>query len=167
MKAIIKIATTLLLLLFGHSMAFGQMEELRLNGEMKDGISDMKGAFVLVYSGGEKLKRANANSSGKYELHLDFGRDYTLEYRKQFYVTKRLEVKLAEVSSQMVHIGCKVNEVEISMIRKEKGLDYMVYEDAIARIIFNEDSGCFSWDEEFTAKAQSRIERSNKKSKKK
>ena len=52
------------LLLFSTLLGYSQMDEMHIEGDLKDGFSDMTGAFVLVYSGGQQVKRVKVSSSG-------------------------------------------------------------------------------------------------------
>ncbi|MCB0480794.1 MAG: hypothetical protein KDC83_05145, partial [Flavobacteriales bacterium] len=143
---------------FPFGALYSQMEKFHVNGDMKDGFTDMSDAFVIVYSGGQKIKRIDANSSGKFEFDLEFGRDYVLEFRKQYYATKKVDIFLGAVKAEMIDIGCRPGPVQVGMIKKVDGIDYSVLDKSVGKIFYEPESKCFDWDADYSLRVMEKLE---------
>ncbi|MCB0484271.1 MAG: hypothetical protein KDC37_06885, partial [Flavobacteriales bacterium] len=139
-----RIAISVLIVM--SSTVYGQMERLTVTGDMADGFADMTGAFVNVLVDGQKLKRIDADKSGNFKFDLEFGRDYVIEFRKQFYATKRVEVHLRNVTPEMVDIGCKPRGWEVGMLKKVEGIDYSMLDKPVGKVFYEPEFKCFDWD---------------------
>lgn len=144
--------------LVAFSPLYSQMEKYHVDGDMKDGFTDMSNAFVIVYSGGQKVKRIDASSSGKFEFDLEFGKDYVLEFRKQYYATKKVDILLGAVTAEMIDIGCRPGPVQVTMIKKVDGIDYSVLDKPVGKIFFEPESKCFDWDADYTLRVMEKLE---------
>ncbi|MDE0772970.1 MAG: hypothetical protein OSB25_12310, partial [Salibacteraceae bacterium] len=150
---------TILFLFLGFISAFGQMEKLHISGDMKDGFADMSKAFVIVYVNGQKLKRAAADGSGNFEFDLEFGKNYELQFFNQGYATKKVDILLQNVTSEMIGLGCRGREVQVSMIQKVDGIDYSVLDKSVGQIFFDPEVECFDWDAGYTLRAMEEIDK--------
>ena len=126
---------------------------------MDDNFASMDGAFAIVKVNGQKVKRIAASSSGKLEFDLEFGQDYVVEFHKQFYATKKINVFLGQVTSEMIDIGCYGNTWHVGMIQKVEGIDYSVLDAAVGEIFFEPDKKCFGWDADYSLRVMAELER--------
>jgi len=149
---------TILFLLMGLNSAFAQMDKYHIDGDMKDGFTDMSSAFVIVYVNGQKLKRVSADGNGTFDFDLDFGKNYELHFVKQGYATKKVDILLQNVTAEMVGIGCRPREVQVSMIQKVEGIDYSVLDKSVGQIFYDPEIECFDWDADYTLRAMEKIE---------
>lgn len=125
---------------------------------MDDGFESMDGAFALVKVNGTQVKRISASASGKLEFELDFGRDYVVEFHKQYYAAKKIEVFLANVTTEMIDIGCRGNTWHVGMVQKVDGIDYSVLDNPVGKIFFEPDEKCFGWDAEYSLKVMDKLD---------
>ncbi len=158
MKQIMTRIFTILFLLMGLNSAFAQMDKYHIDGDMKDGFTDMSSAFVIVYVNGQKLKRVSADGNGTFDFDLDFGKNYELHFVKQGYATKKVDILLQNVTAEMVGIGCRPREVQVSMIQKVEGIDYSVLDKSVGQIFYDPEIECFDWDADYTLRAMEKIE---------
>ncbi|MDB9984046.1 hypothetical protein OAE00_00830 [bacterium] len=142
----------------GLNSAFAQMDKYHIDGKMKDGFTDMSSAFVIVYVNGQKLKRVSADGNGTFDFDLDFGKNYELHFVKQGYATKKVDILLQNVTAEMVGIGCRPREVQVSMIQKVEGIDYSVLDKSVGQIFYDPEIECFDWDADYTLRAMEKIE---------
>lgn len=140
--------------LFGYS----QMETYSVKVNMDDGFESMDGAFALVKVNGNQVKRIAASASGKLEFELDFGKDYVVEFHKQYYAAKKIEVFLANVTTEMIDIGCRGNTWHVGMVQKVDGIDYSVLDNPVGKIFFEPDEKCFGWDAEYSLKVMDKLD---------
>lgn len=138
---------------------FAQMEKYSVKVNMDDNFASMDGAFAIVKVNGQKVKRIAASSSGKLEFDLEFGQDYVVEFHKQFYATKKINVFLGQVTSEMIDIGCYGNTWHVGMIQKVEGIDYSVLDAAVGEIFFEPDKKCFGWDADYSLRVMDELER--------
>lgn len=138
---------------------FSQMEKYSVKVNMDDNFASMDGAFAIVKVNGQKVKRIAASSSGKLEFDLEFGQDYVVEFHKQFYATKKINVFLGQVTSEMIDIGCYGNTWHVGMIQKVEGIDYSVLDAAVGEIFFEPDKKCFGWDADYSLRVMAELER--------
>ncbi len=150
---------TILFLFTGFISVFAQMDKYHIDGDMKDGFTDMSTAFVLVYVNGQKLKRISAIGNGTFDFDLEFGKNYELQFFKQGYATKKVDILLQNVTAEMVGIGCRSREVQVSMIQKVDGIDYSVLDKSVGQIFFDPEVECFDWDADYTLKAMKEIDK--------
>ena len=138
---------------------FSQMEKYSVKVNMDDNFASMDGAFAIVKVNGQKVKRIAASSSGKLEFDLEFGQDYVVEFHKQFYATKKINVFLGQVTSEMIDIGCYGNTWHVGMIQKVEGIDYSVLDAAVGEIFFEPERKCFGWDADYSLRVMEELER--------
>lgn len=135
------------------------MEKYSVKVNMDDNFASMDGAFAIVKVNGQKVKRIAASSSGKLEFDLEFGQDYVVEFHKQFYATKKINVFLGQVTSEMIDIGCYGNTWHVGMIQKVEGIDYSVLDAAVGEIFFEPERKCFGWDADYSLRVMEELER--------
>ncbi|MGB0403590.1 MAG: hypothetical protein ACPGEG_05785 [Salibacteraceae bacterium] len=154
MKYLIGTVFFIVISFLGHS----QMETYSVKVNMDDGFESMDGAFALVKVNGKQIKRIAASSSGKLDFDLEFGRDYVVEFHKQYYAAKKIEVFLANVTSEMIDIGCRGNTWHVGMVQKVDGIDYSVLDDPVGKIFFEPEEKCFGWDAEYSLKVMAKLD---------
>ena len=154
-----KIIIALISVLLFTVSAFAQMEKYHVKVNMDDNFESMDGAFALVKVNGKQVKRIAASSNGKLEFDLEFGQDYVVEFHKQFYATKKIDVFLRQVTSEMIDIGCRGNTWHVGMIQKVEGIDYSVLDNAVGKIFFEADEKCFGWDADYSLKVMEEVDR--------
>lgn len=145
-------------ILFFSFLALGQMEKYTVKVNMDDGFESMDGAFALVKVNGKQVKRIAASSTGKLEFDLEFGQDYVVEFHKQYYATKKIDVFLRSVKTEMIDIGCRGNTWHVGMIKKVDGIDYSVLDQPVGKIFFEPESKCFGWDADYSLRVMEKLD---------
>tara|TARA_B100000508_G_scaffold140888_1_gene144055 strand:- start:519 stop:2540 length:2022 start_codon:yes stop_codon:yes gene_type:complete len=135
------------------------MEKYHVKVNMDDDFASMNGAFALVKVNGKSIKRIAASANGKIEFDLEFGQDYVVEFHKQFYATKKIDVFLRQVTPEMIDIGCRGNTWHVGMIQKVEGIDYSVLDKPVGKIFYEPDEKCFGWDADYSLRVMEQLEK--------
>ena len=153
----IKLLFLLLIPMMGiWNTGFSQKEKdyLTLSGMVEDGREPLPDAVVRVFKNGQPVGTKKSDASGNFEVRMDLGQEYTIEFTKQGYVTKKVEINSNVPQGQG---GSWKVEFSVGLFQDYPGLDVSALNDPVTRIHYKTGERGFGYDERYTRKMMSRI----------
>ena len=144
------------LLYFGITkIIFTQTPGLVVTGEVKEGKSRLNDAVIKVFKNGTAINE-ETSSNGKYSFLLDYDANYTIEYSKNGYITKRVAFNTSNVSEEEKLYEWDFPTV-VSLFKRIEGVDYSILDKPIGKVYFEPGEG-FIHDEQYTLSIQDQLE---------
>jgi hypothetical protein len=118
------------MLLLLANAALGQDEGgyLKLSGIVDKGREPLSGVVIRVYSEGAPVENKQSGQSGEFEIRMDLGKHYTIEFSKKGFVTKKIAVNTTVPESQG---GTWQVEFSLGLFEDYPGLDVSALEDPV------------------------------------
>ncbi len=137
-------STITALFLLAGLFSFAQPNDILVSGKIYEQGVRLKGARVHIYMDGIEMKNRIAKD-GEFAFHLDYGRNYEVEFTKKGYITKTITVEGAKVAKSMVKENQKYKTWVVRMERKQRGVDYGFGPNLVGRIFFDFNRKEFDW----------------------
>ena len=121
-------------------------------GRIIDGEHKLEGCEVITYRENEAIGHTTTERSGRFDMELELGHQYTIEFRKEGFLDKRVVVD-TRTSTPPAKLSYGPLTVNVSMLLKEKyeGADTDVLDLPFAMIRYDKQLGTFSDDPEYTS----------------
>jgi len=97
-------------------------------------------------------------SNGYFSIKLGFDSLYTINFKKDGFVTKRVEVDTRNMIEDDKAFGYDLGLFKISMLKKEPSTDYSIYRKPVARFKYSETAQIFVVDKKFKKEVKKRFE---------
>jgi tetratricopeptide (TPR) repeat protein len=139
------------------SMSQGQEKDrLILAGMVAEGEEPLADAVVGLYEGDRPVKTVQTDQRGDFQLEMQLGKSYTIEFSKQDYVAKKISVNSSVPEGQG---GKWEAEFSIGLFKMYPGLDVSALDDPVTRILYKENERGFGYDEMYTRKMMAKIDK--------
>lgn len=128
--------------------SWGQSNGLRVkyNLFVDDGKSD--GSKVTIERDGQKWK-VRDGADGKNNIDLDYQHDYIFSFSKNGYVTKKVFIS-TKVPKSSIKDGFDPYVFDITIYKQFEGVNVVMFNQPVARIVFKEDIDNFEYDTDYT-----------------
>jgi hypothetical protein len=124
---------------------------LPVHGKVTDGQNKMEGCEVVVFRDNEEIESMTTGRAGKFEVLLETGPQYAVEFRKDGFLPKRLLVDTSNdlPAEQAVFMPLAM---DLSLLKAEKyeGGNTDVLDFPFAIIRFDKRAGTFVQDQQYT-----------------
>ncbi len=107
-------------------------------------------AKIVVKNEGSKYGVFKTNEKGEFKIDLAPDGDYLLVFSSKKMVSKRLQFNTYNVPEQAAEGGDWLFRFDVGLFEKEKGVDYSILDEPLAKIYFSEESYDFEYDMEYT-----------------
>jgi tetratricopeptide (TPR) repeat protein len=144
--------------LFSNSDSTEIPKNLYLWGKVLENDLPLAGAQVLVYRDGIKRDVYKTDSQGFFDVYLDYGFIYSLEFGKPGYVTKKLMVEADNIPMADREYGYETGDFKVEIFREVKGVDFSIYDKPIGKIFYSVNSQQFVYDRRYIAKMKKETE---------
>lgn len=134
----------------------GVLELKGLVEEFTDDYEPLRGVKVSMKTGGEEVKNIKTDRDGIFDLEMEVNKDYTIEFSKEDYVSKKIFVDASVPEGEE---GTWTVEFSITLFKMYPGLDVSALEDPVTKIVFFENEGGFDYDRRYTEKMMAKIDR--------
>ena len=139
------------------SMSQGQEEDrLILAGMVAEGEEPLADAVVRLYEGDRPVTTVRTDRRGDFQLEMELGKNYIVEFSKQDYVAKKISVNSSVPEGQG---GTWEAEFSIGLFKMYPGLDVSALDDPVTRILYKENERGFGYDEMYTRKMMAKIDK--------
>ncbi len=144
-----KFSVILSILFFLALNLFAQEEQgyLEIKGTAKSDRRVIANAKVEIYRNSVKVKTLKTNESGKFSLKLDLNKYYIIKFDKKGLVSKKVSF-ITDVPKD--EIGIWTYRFSIDLFPMVEGLDISILDNPIAKFKYNDATGEFDFDEEYT-----------------
>lgn len=134
---------TLLFALTGFCMvSYCQHSHLTVDGIISEGNKKLKDATITVYKNG-KVADQITSTNGKFALSLAYDQSFVLEFSKQGYVSKKLEVNTSNVTCPEQKNAYIYSGFNVRLFKEKEGTDYAHFENPVGVISYNACSNKF------------------------
>jgi len=123
------------------------------------------GSKISIERDGQKW-RTRDGDDGKNYIDLDYQHEYIFSFSKQGYVTKKIYVS-TKVPQSIIKDGFDPYAFDITIFKQVEGVNIVVFNQPVARIIYNEDLDDFGFDTDYTKSVLAGIQDAEKELKKK
>ena len=106
----------------------------------------LENVFVDVYEYGEQIEHISTDNSGKFKTSFAFNSEFRIEFLKNGYVTKIVEINTQNVPLSFQNFGAEYGGWTITMFKAFDNIDYDVLKNPIARVYFDTEYNQFDYD---------------------
>lgn len=124
------------------------------NMKLENGKLDGK---IEVFVDGQRERVLQADGSGKFEFDLKYDHDYILSFSQDGYVTKKITIN-TNVPDERKEFGFAPFEFEVTLFKQYEGINFMVFNQPVGRIMFSGEVDDFDYDTDYTKSIQQRLE---------
>lgn len=138
---------------------FGQSEIILIHGGVKDteSMKKMEGVTVKVFQNGKELESVTTSGSGKYEFELPLGFNYIIQFSKQDFVTKKLEMNTKGIPMEDLEGGFQMT-VDMSLFAMLEGFNTSILDAPIGKASFDPVRNSVEFDYDYTSRMQEKID---------
>ncbi len=109
-------------------------------------------ADVAILKNGVKIDIVKSDPKGYFDVYLDFGFSFLLEFGKPGYVTKRLEIDALDVPLDDRNNGFETGDFKVEIFKKVPDVDVSLYKQPVGRIYYNTNMMQFVYDRKYISK---------------
>ena len=149
------ILVMLLLLLATATSGQGKDDYLKLSGMVDKEREPLSGVVIRVYSEGTPVKNKQSGQAGAFEIKMDLGKHYTIEFSKKGFVTKKIAVNATVPEGQG---GTWQVEFSLGLFEDYPGLDVSALDDPVTKILYKRGENGFGYNQNYTRRMMSRID---------
>ena len=133
-------------------------DDLIIYGTAKDSdtFKKLSGVEVTVLKGGSEFDHIPIGSSGKFEVNLPLGGDYTIIFEKDGFVSKRVFIQTSQVPVEDREGGFEM-DVDMTLFAYIEGFDTKILEQPIGKAAFDNIKNSLVWDFGYTEDIQEQI----------
>lgn len=149
---------------FTHFSLFAQTSlNVKYNLKIEGGSKD--GSRVVIERDGQRWRSRNGDDKNN-NIELEFQHDYLFIFSKPGFVTKKIFFS-TKVPNSLLKEGFNPYAFDITIFKQMEGVDLVVFNQPVARVIFNEDLDDFGYDTDYTKSVLSGIKEAEEELKKK
>lgn len=133
-------------------------KNLYLWGRVYENEKPLAGATVKVVREGITRETPQTDQQGYFDVYLDFGFLYDIQFMKPGYVTKHLEVDTRDIPVSDRQYGYETGDFEVSLFPKVEGFDFSIYEQPVGKIMYSFNTQQFVYDRRYIAKMKKKTD---------
>ncbi|HOP43453.1 MAG: carboxypeptidase-like regulatory domain-containing protein [Flavobacteriales bacterium] len=124
---------------------------LPVTGRVTDGEKKLSGCLVKVYQGNELVQEEQTDRAGRFDLELDLGPEYTLEFSGEGFLPKRVVVDTrTEIPVEKLVYGPLAMDVNLMIGSKYEGVDTDVLDFPFALVRYDKQQHTFAPDRDYS-----------------
>lgn len=131
--------------------------KLNISGTVYEIPDRMDGCNIIVHQNGTPSLYTKSSKNGTFNVSLEFGNQYIIEFSYEGYVSKKLSVD-TENNVEDVTSDKSIENLVIDLFQALPGEDYKVLEKPIAKIIYDPEKGAFSYDMAYNSEIQDKVQ---------
>ena len=116
---------------------FSQQPNLTVKGRIMEGKKNLKDATIIVYKN-NKVVTQFTPTNGKFTMQFTYDESYVLEFSKQGYVSKKLEINTNNITLAANKYGFEYSGFAVKLFKEKEGTDYSNFEDPVVLISYCE-----------------------------
>ena len=155
-----KIVVVLLLSLCGVEL-LAQAKTLELVGFAKDKGKPVAGVHITVFDGSTLVTEYTTTGNGRYELYLDYNKDFKVVIEKDGYVKEIMTVNTILPKDFPLEDNSK--DVYLKMYAFPKDGSELKFEEPVAKVFFQEDIQDFNYDLSYAKSIKAKLDDLEKK----
>lgn len=140
---------TMPMLLFGQG-------RFTVNGRLKIEGGDLAGARAVVFKDGAK-ERTISSSLNKFSLDLELDHNYVIAFEKDGYVAKRISFN-TKAPAEAIANGFTPFDFAVSLFKQYDDINIVVFNQPVGMIRYDEKTGDFDYDTDYTKSIQSQLQ---------
>ncbi len=156
MRNLLRVSTIFLFFLGSYS-GFSQ-DDVYIFGVVREAEFRKKvsGVEITVYKDGNKYNTVNTNSSGKYELILNFEHNYKVVYSYPGLVSKFLTFNLKDIPDVSKEGGSEIS-IDMELFKEIEGLDVSILDNPIGKFEYNPSTMEVNYNKEYTSQMKAQL----------
>jgi len=127
-----------------------------VNGRLKIEGGDLSSTRVVVMKDGVK-ERTISSGLNKFTLDLEIGHNYILSFEKDGYVSKKLSFN-TNAPAEAAANGFTPFDFAVSLFKQYDDINLVVFNQPVGMIRYDEKSGDFDYDTDYTKSIQSQLQ---------
>lgn len=135
--------------------AQSEIDDVYVYGLVKDynNATPLGQASIILLEDGLVSEELVTDSLGRYELYLNFDRNYVVFYGNYGYTGKHINIDLRNVPIAVRAGGFGMN-VDMTLFKEAPGLDVSILDEPIGKAKYEEADTAIVWDYEYTKSIQ-------------
>jgi len=157
--SLFKFTAVLCMLVFLSVGAKAQADVLDIQGNIRDTetMKKLETVLVVVLQDGKAFDRFTTSGSGKYSLELPLGHDYTIEFSKETFVAKKINIKTKNIPEEDQRGGFQL-AMDMSLFEYVEGFNTEILNAPIGKAGFDPQKNSINFDFGYTASIQEQID---------
>ncbi|MEQ8325155.1 MAG: hypothetical protein RIC15_06845 [Vicingaceae bacterium] len=141
-------------------------QNVEVYGKMKLEKGSLDGTIELFENGSRKSIR-KVDGSGKFSFNLDLDKQYVFSFAQEGYVTKKIAYDTKVSDPERKDFGFAPFEFQVTLFKQYEGVNFVVFNQPVGRIMYSEEIGDFDYDTDYTKSIQQRLQEVEKEVEKK
>ena len=142
------------ILLLASSFSTAQ-DKVEVYGKMKLEKGSLDGK-VELFANGSRTSVRKVSGSGKFDFKLEYGNEYVISFSQEGYVTKKIAFN-TNVPQDRQEFGFAPFEFQVTLFKQYEGVNFVVFNQPVAIIKYDEDIGELGYDTDYTKSMQQRL----------
>ncbi len=152
--------STLITLIIISNHAFSQ-NYLQVEGKLGIINGSPKDGEIKLYENGRLVETYISDRSGKMKVDLDLNKDYILEFSKEGYVTKKININ-TEMPEEYLNNRFAPIRFAVDLFQQYDEVNTVVFTQPVGVIKFYEQIGDFDYDVDYSREVRSKIDKAEK-----
>jgi flagellar biosynthesis GTPase FlhF len=127
-----------------------------VNGRLKMESGDLSDARAVVYKDGVK-ERTITSGLNKFSLDLELNANYIVSFEKEGYVSKKISFN-TKAPAEAISGGFTPFDYAVSLFKQYDDVNIVVFNQPVGLIRYDERSGDFDYDTDYTKSIQSQLQ---------
>ncbi len=131
---------------------FGEQSDLpklEVNGITTHQSKPVGNVIISIFQDSLVVDQLLGRRNGRFDAFLDYQKEYVLEFSKEGFVTKQIIISAMVPEKVVIQGGTGFYDLNVEMVEMIKGLNTELFENPVARYVFDEGSFFYIRDEQF------------------
>ena len=155
MKKLILKQLFLILIASSGLSFFGNQNELpklEVNGIATYNNKPVGNIIISIYHNSLIVEQLQGKRNGRFDVFLDYQKEYVLEFSKEGFVTKQIIISAMVSEKALMQGGTGFYDLNVEMVEMIRGLNTALFDLPVAKYVFDEASFFYIRDEEFESR---------------
>jgi serine phosphatase RsbU (regulator of sigma subunit)/Tfp pilus assembly protein PilF len=126
-----------------------ELPDFEVNGITTYSNKPVGNVIISVYEDSLPVNQMLGKRNGKFDVFLDYQKEYVLEFAKEGFVTKQIAISTKVPEKVIMEGGTGFYDLHVEMVEMIKGLNTALFDHPVTRYIFDEGSYFYIRDEKF------------------
>ena len=126
-----------------------QLPKLEVNGITTYNGKPVGNVIISIYHNSLIVEQLQGKRNGRFDVFLDYQKEYILEFSKEGFVTKQIIISTIVPEKALMQGGTGFYDLNVEMVEMIKGLNTALFDHPVAKYIFDEASYFYIRDKQF------------------
>ena len=133
--------------------------KLEINGIVTHYGKPVGNTLISIYLDSMAIDQLLSKRNGRFDIFLDYQKEFIIEFSKEGYVTKRIIISTYVPEKTRQEGGAGFYDLNVDLTEMIRGLDIEVFNQPVTKYIFDPESFFYIRDEKFEDKVSTELEK--------